>query len=76
MLDREGHIKLMDFGLATTRRENLCWFWEPDTCHRGTSLRVGESYVRSICLGGLIYRMLYGCTPFDDENARNVSLTS
>ena len=78
MLDREGHIKLMDFGLATTRRENLVLvcgtpeYVPPEVLH----LRVGAHTLDRYALGVLIYRMLYGCTPFDDENARNVFLTS
>ena len=54
MLDREGHIKVMDFGLATTRRENLVLVCgTPEYVPpRYFSLRVGGSNVRSICLGG------------------------
>ena len=44
----------MDFGLATTRRENLVLVCgTPEYVPpRYFSLRVGGSYVRSICLGG------------------------
>ncbi len=75
MLDREGHIKLMDFGLATTRRENLVLVcgtpeYVPPEVLQFKSW--GAHTLDRYALGVLIYRMLYGCTPFDDENARNV----
>ena len=75
MLDREGHIKVMDFGLATTRRENLVLVcgtpeYVPPEVLQFKSW--GAQTLDRYALGVLIYRMLYGYTPFDDENAKNV----
>eukprot|EP00943_MAST-04B_sp_MAST-4B-sp1_P004443 g4443.t1 len=75
MLDREGHVKVMDFGLATTRRNNLvlvCGTAEyipPEVL----SSKSWDAYTLDrYALGILLYRMLYGVTPFEDDNAQFV----
>ena len=75
MLDREGHIKVMDFGLATTRREDLvlvCGTPEYIPPEVLLSKKWNAHTLDRYALGILIYRMIYGVTPYEGENAKSV----
>ena len=75
MLDREGHIKVMDFGLATTRREDLvlvCGTPEYIPPEVLLSKSWNAHTLDRYALGILIYRMIHGVTPYEGENAKSV----
>ncbi|KAI8147329.1 kinase-like domain-containing protein [Fennellomyces sp. T-0311] len=70
LLDRDGHIKLTDFGFAKTvpdRTYTMCG--TPD--YIAPEVIASRGYNKSVdywALGILIYEMLAGYTPFHDEN--------
>ena len=76
MLDSEGNIKIIDFGLSTILHKNqlaqtyvgTCEYQAPEIVQR----LVYEKSVDWWSLGIIIYEMLFSTTPFFDINIHKV----
>ena len=76
MLDAEGNIKIIDFGLSTVLQKNQLAQTYVGTCeYQAPEIVLRQEYERSVdfwSLGIVIYEMLFSTTPFFDQNVHKV----